>query len=198
MKLLELNWPRLRVFSGLLLLTSALAAQTISAAEIRIKNQSVKILPQSHEALFRLEFDRVPHFYATDPQGVPADSFQYFINYDPSRSYVDNVFDPHLTVIRGDEIHVCHKIRVRESLWNDSDPDPNSGGWGALRGAVPFVVLNKTLIFSVPLELIEAQHGNFGYYVQSFSWGNGDAPIDANARALGQKPNHGHQTAILP
>lgn len=158
----------------------------LSAAPIRIKRQTVTILPQSGHAIFTIQFDRAPNFIGTDDNVYPrqADSFQYWINYDPTRSYFDNVFDPNVVIIRGEEIHVDGEIIIRDSVAFGSDPDPNSGGWGVVRGAVAYTLHNRTLVFAVPLELIDVGHADFSYFLESASYGLDATEIDDHARAL--------------
>src|SRR4029077_11308775 len=105
-------------------------------------------LPHSRQAIFSIQFDRAPNFTNTDDNAYPrqTDSFQYWINYDPGRSYYDNIFDPSVIVIRGEEIHVDGEIVIRNSVAFGSDRDPNSGGWGYVRGYVPYTLHNRTLV----------------------------------------------------
>src|SRR5258708_7613266 len=69
---------------------------------------------------FTLTFNHPPDLLTADTIGRQADSFQFFIS---------------TTVVRGEEIHIAGDVRVRDQ--SPSSGDPDSGGWGALRGSVP-------------------------------------------------------------
>ncbi len=83
---------------------------------------------------FQVPFDHVPDFLTVDQAGRPEDSFQYYIDYDPT-PHADSSTVPG-AIVRGDEIHVAAALRIRNAL--PSSTDPTSGGWGTVRATVPF------------------------------------------------------------
>jgi hypothetical protein len=111
----------------------------------------------------------LPDFQTTDSVGRQADSFQYYIVGDPSLPYPSN-YD---TIIRGDELHITSDVlRVRNAT--PSDPtDPASGGWGTVRGVVPYQLNGNVLTFSTSLGLISdhSVDGRFSYDLQIAQYG---------------------------
>jgi hypothetical protein len=103
-----------------------------------------------------------------DQFGRPANSFQYFIVGNPSLPYPED-YD---AIIRGEEIHITSDmLRIRNAV--GSDPDPNSGGWGPIRGSVPFSLNDNVLTFSAPLHLVSdhSVDGHFVYEVDAYEFG---------------------------
>src|SRR5262245_61037184 len=102
-------------------------------AEFMFVSESAVFNPVTQEVLFTIEFNQAPDFSTVDSFGRQANSFQYFIVGDPNLPYPVN-FD---AIIRGEEIHITlDTIRIRNS--EPGVPDPVAGGWGAVRGVVPF------------------------------------------------------------
>jgi hypothetical protein len=106
-----------------------------------------------------LNFGHAPDFYTTDSGGRPLDSFQMNI----AGGNKDPLLNP-TTVLRGDEIQFANAIRVRNATPPDLT-DSHSGGWGTVRGAIPFSVKGTELTFTAPLSLINVPDGIFRYDV---------------------------------
>lgn len=129
--------------SGVVLCGSALTAR----ADFLLESQDFSMNQQT--ANFSLTFNQAPDFYTLDSLGRPADSFQIDFNgaYSPNPGPQGNFVNNFTSVVRGDEIHVANNIRIRGTA---GDGGPNSGGWGAIVGAVPFSLIGDTISFSVP------------------------------------------------
>src|SRR5207249_1011941 len=109
-------------------------------------------------------------FLTTDAFGRQRHSFQYMIGVN---GWPDFPYPPQFeSLIRGEEIHLTgDNIRIRNP-W-PSDPDHASGGWGAIRGVVPYQLDGAILSFSVPLRLLSDDNvdGNFLYMFSSAEYG---------------------------
>lgn len=129
-------------------------------------------------ATFSIDFPHVPNFYSVDAFGRVADSFQIQISANPNGSPQINP----TTVIRGDEIHYSSAITIR----NGSPPssDPQSGGYGTVRGTVPFSITGTDLTFTTPLSLIGAPTGNFSYYAFTTQSGMTTAAVEGRSVPL--------------
>lgn len=116
---------------------------------------------------FTIHFSGPPDFMTADSFGRPRDSFQYWIVYPIDR----DPFLPYITpdvLVRGDEIRFGGGIPIRDRT---VDGGPNSGGWGPIRGTVPFVLSGSTLTFTVPRSVLGDPDGRFAYYLGVFSFG---------------------------
>lgn len=129
--------------------------------------------PQINGTLhFELHFNRMPDFMKLDANGRPADSFQIYVAFDPATT---DPVSPALAdvIIRGDEIHLAGDLRVRDA--KPAASDPNCGGWGAIRGSVPFHVKHlhdgtAKLLFDISFALLGIT-GKFSYVVETFAYG---------------------------
>lgn len=130
---------------------------------------------------FDLTFSRPPDFFSVDKFGRPANSFQYEIK--PSANWESPGDSQVETVIRGDEIRVAHKVRVRTAL-GDPDPDPVSGGWGDVRGAVPYSLHGNSLSFDVGFDVLKETDGVFAYSLFTTEFGQTRSLVDAVAIPL--------------
>ena len=129
--------------------------------------ESVKVDFAAQDATFIIDFPHVPDFNSLDSFGRPADSFQIEIAADPAGP------DPlaHLTtLVRGDEIHFAQTLPIRNASPSDFT-DPHSGGWGTVRGTVPFTVSGMELSFTTPLSLLNATDGHFAYRIFTLEHG---------------------------
>jgi hypothetical protein len=118
-------------------------------APLTALSESVVFDPVTGQVTFTLVFNRRPDFEAEDSFGRQADSFQYYIVGDRSLPY-PAYYD---AIIRGEEIEVTSGLLpVRNS--GPPDPDPVSGGWGAVRDMVPYTLNGNVLTFSTSLGLI--------------------------------------------
>ena len=147
-----------------------LGNESRARAEFMFISQSAVFNPASQEVQFTIEFNQAPDFFTVDAFGRPENSFQYFIVGNPKLPYPQN-YD---SIIRGDEIHVTmDTIRVRNSF-PPNYADPNSGGWGSIRGSVPFILNDNILTFSTPLDLISNHSidGNFNFRLDTYVFGS--------------------------
>lgn len=121
---------------------------------------------------FVLHFDKTPDFMTLDAVGRQADSFQIFIAFNPN---IPNPANPGMVdlLIRGDEIHISHDIRMRDA--RPSVMDPAAHGWGALRGSVPYALNAEKdgtaiLTFNAPFSLLGVR-GMFAYELEIYNYG---------------------------
>ena len=153
-------------------------------AAILINSQSAVVNPGTHEAVFTIEFNEAPDFFSADSFGRQANSFQYFIDADGGLPVFRGspYYSELETIIRGEEIHFAGDILIRNVFPIDSG-EPNSGGWGASRGSVPYTLSDTVLTFSTPLSLIGDDDGQFSYRLEAYDFGawNGQAIEDKSA-----------------
>jgi len=121
---------------------------------------------------FILHFNETPNFTTLDSNGRPQDSFQIFIAFNPATPNPANPQSADV-LIRGDEIHIANAIRIRDA--RPPVADPNAGGWGAIRGVVPYHVRTEPnhmalLTFSAPFSLLGIT-GQFGWIVETYNFG---------------------------
>jgi len=166
------------VISSLLFcLTSGLPAE----AALMVLSQSAEVNLDSNSVLFQIEFNRAPDFFTTDEYDRQADSFQYYINADEGLP-VYRGYSELESIIRGEEIAVGGNVGIRNAL--PPDPDlSSSGGWGSLRGSVPYTLSGNVLSLLVPLQVIGDSDGKFSYALQWLEYGGGGGWIEAEAEA---------------
>src|SRR6185437_10335459 len=128
---------------------------------------SVKVDHGTSDATFSINFGHTPNFDSVDAHGRLTDSFQILIAPDPVSA---TPFISPTTVVRGDEIRFNAAIPIRNGAPPDFS-DSHSGGWGSVRGTVPFSVSGTELTFTAPLSLLGAPDGRFAYDVSTFASG---------------------------
>ena len=111
------------------------------------------------EATFTIDFPSAPDFNNVDSNNRQVDSFQIDIAPGTSAKTLQGDVS---AIIRGDEIHIVHALRMRDASPPDLS-DPQSGGWGKVRGVVPISVNGAEVTFTLPLSLIGAPDGHFAY-----------------------------------
>jgi hypothetical protein len=145
--------------------------EKVLAATLTVISESAVVNENTKEVLFTINFNKTPDFLSTDEFGRQADSFQYFIEADgkfpiwrgsPYYSELD-------AIVRGEEIHVAGTVRFRKAL--PSSSDPNSGGWGDIRGSVPYNLNGNTVSFSAPPQLLGDSDGFFSYGLEWYEFG---------------------------
>jgi hypothetical protein len=142
----------------------AVASQPSTLA---IRSQSAMYSPSTGRVTFRIVFNRAPDFLAADELGRQADDFQYFVGSDvPEAPWL---YD---SIVRGGEIHSTGLIRIRNNALVP-DPAPGSGGWGSVRGEVPFDLHGPVLRFSAPLSVVtdRADPGVVPYMLETYESG---------------------------
>jgi hypothetical protein len=152
-------------------------------AALLINSESVVANLDSREALFTIEFNEVPDFFTVDSVGRQADSFQYYIDTDGELPVFRGspYFSELETIIRADEINVAGDIRIR-NVFPIGSGGANSGGWGPLRGSVPYTLNGTVLTFLAPLELIGDSDGLFSYRLETYEFGGTSGiPIESTS-----------------
>ena len=158
-------------------LTSGLPAE----AALMVLSQSAEVNLANNSVLFQIEFNRAPDFFTTDEYDRQADSFQYFIDADggfPIFKGTDIYYSNLESIIRGEEIHLAGDVRIRNAL--PPDPDlSSSGGWGSIRGSVPYTLSGNVFSLLVPLQFIGDTDGKFSYSLEWYEYGAIQGYIDA-------------------
>ena len=146
---------------SLLLLGSAAAP---ALGGLQIVSQSVDVNWLERQAIFSLAFDHPPQFDVRDSLGRPLESFQYEIV--PDATDINHEpFTAIRAVIRGDEIDRTMTIPIRDGIESATDPAPQAGGWGYVRGQVPLSLDGSRASFAAPLWMLDAPDGRFAYRV---------------------------------
>jgi hypothetical protein len=142
------------------IITSALAAP--AGAGPAPLSQSVVVDRAAGDATFILDFGHHPDLGTIEPDGNPADAFQYEIAADPMAGASDLA---NLTsIIRGSEIGASSQVPIRDAAPADV-ADLQAGGWGPIRGYAPFTLDESQLTLTAPLSLLGAPDGDFAYRV---------------------------------
>jgi len=135
---------------------------------LQVVDESATYNPATGVVDFTLTFNQHPDFRTVDEQGRPATAFQYFIVGD------DTAPDPERfdAIIRGVELQSKPRLLpIRYS--SPPDPDPRSGGWGAIRATVPYELHGRVLTFSAPLDALSDHSidGRFTYVLETYRFG---------------------------
>ncbi len=136
-------------------------------ASFHIVSDSVDFDSEKRTTTFDVRFSSAPDFYTLDHLGRQKNSFQYFFD----RNLTGDLFapSPDLTIIRAEEIHVANVLRIRDSLGDD--PSPTSGGWGPIRGTVPFTLSGDDVHFIVGWSVLGQTGDHFRYGLESYEFG---------------------------
>lgn len=151
--------------SGLLAASLLLLPAPVEA--LSVQSSSVMVDTEAGVAGFSLLFDAVPDFYTVDEFGRQASSFQYWIFWDGAPTVRTGDSD---VIVRGGEIPVAGDLRFRDRGPSGTG-GPDAGGWGPLRGSVPFVQTGALVEFSAPLSLIGDPDGVFAYGLIATEYG---------------------------
>jgi hypothetical protein len=159
-----------KLYFGLVVAVATLASAIASmpASAFSVLSETVNVNLQSQEASFKIEFDKSPDFFTVDSVGRAANSFQYFINFENDGSPLN--YDLLDVIIRGDEIKNTGSIIIRNAF-TSGYTDPNSGGWGSIRGSVPFLLSNNIINFNVSLAVLGDLDGLFTYDLETYEFG---------------------------
>ena len=175
---MNISTLRMTVISSILF---CLGYGTSAEAALMVLSQSAEVNLASNSVLFQIEFNRTPDFFTTDEYDRQADSFQYFIDADggfPIFRGKDIYYSNLESIIRGEEIHLAGDVRIRNAL--PPDPDlSSSGGWGSIRGSVPYTLSENVFSLLVPLQLIGDSDGKFNYHLEWYEYGTLGDYIDA-------------------
>jgi hypothetical protein len=172
---MNISTLKITVIGSLLFgLTSGVPAE----AALMVLSQSAEVNLDSNSVLFQIEFNRAPDFFTTDEYDRQADSFQYFIDADGLRN-TGISYSTLEYLIRGEEIHLGGDVRIRNI--SPPDPDLSSGGWGSIRGSVPYTLSGNVFSLLVPLQLIDDSDGKFSYILMWTEYGGAGGFIYAEA-----------------
>ena len=140
-------------------------------AGFQLVSQQAEVDLRQHEATFFLTFTQPPDFHTRDALGRLANSFQYEIRPTTGNAVVPDIplIDVR-SVVRGDEIS-GNMLPVRNGIETARDTNPAAGGWGSVRGSVPFTLSANRLTFTAPLQLLDAPSGDFAYRVFTTEYG---------------------------
>ena len=153
----------------LLLLSLAMVAfKSPAQAAFALQGGYITDVDASGDINFTLQFSRTPDFFTCDQYGRQADAFQFYI---ATTTNVPAFYPPrpYASLIRGGEIQYGNGLVIRNDGPPD-DSDPSSGGWGSVRGYVPFSLSGDILMFSVPADILNVQ-GPFAYSLLLTSFG---------------------------
>lgn len=134
----------------------------LAQAALTVQSESVITDIDNGQVLFKIDFNQIPDFFTVDEFNRQANTFQYFIGKDDTVPVLTNFPNNLNTIIRGGEINVANDIRIRDALPLDSG-GVNSGGWGQIRGSIPYKLDGTRMEFSAPLQLINDSDGLFNY-----------------------------------
>jgi hypothetical protein len=153
----------------MLVLPFATPVRAVQSPGFTIVSESATYIPRTGEVSFRIVFSQRPDFSTTDEFNRTANSFQYFIVGDSSMPYPEN-FD---AIIRGDEIRSTGLVVIRNATPPDDDISL-SGGWGTIRGEVPYSLHGPVLRFYASPELISDHTAptEIAYVLESYEFGN--------------------------
>lgn len=150
-------------------------------AALLVFSQSAEVNLDSNSVQFQIEFNRTPDFLTTDEYGRQADSFQYYVDADgglPIFKGGEFYYSNLESIIRGDEIHLGGDVRIRNAFPPDLNSS-SSGGWGSIRGSVPYTLSGNLLSLLVPLQLIGDSDGKFSYQLLWTEYGGMGGYIEA-------------------
>jgi hypothetical protein len=125
-----------------------------------LAGHSVEVDNTADTATFRLTFSRAPVFFVAE--GTATDAFQVEIDADGTSFEQPLVFETIDAVVRGAEISEADGLPVRD---REGDGGEGSGGWGEVRGFVPFDLDGETITFTTGLDLIGDDDGKFRYRI---------------------------------
>jgi hypothetical protein len=117
---------------------------------------------------FSITFSGPPDFFTVDQYGRTKDAFQYWITW---ALHISDPLYPLGTpdvLVRGVEINTAGGIPIRD---RSGEGGPNSGGWGPIRGIVPYQLSGPTITFDVPQAMLGDPDGKFSYYLGVFVYG---------------------------
>ncbi|MHC5725163.1 MAG: hypothetical protein ACYTXY_13690 [Nostoc sp.] len=167
----------------------ALGTGQIAQAVLLVESESAVVNLDAKEVLFTINFNQMPDFFTVDKFNRQSNSFQYFI--DPSGELpivnASSIYSNFSSIIRGDEIPVAGDVRIR-NVFSVGPSEPNSGGWGKIRGSVPYSLDGTVLKFSTPLQLIGDSDGVFSYQLLLTDFGSWNGIINENKSIITSVP----------
>jgi hypothetical protein len=161
---------------------------------LTIISQSATADARDQKVTFELTFNRPPDFSTVDSLGRAQDAFQYEIDpnsFDINQSSFLNI----RSVIRGSEIGKANQLPIRDGFQSGVDPNPAAGGWGPVRGTVPFTLTGSRLTFAPTFSDLDTRDGAFAYRV--FTTNYGATASEASGRSISLPPAMQAGTAML-
>ena len=153
----------------MLLLVAAVGNQA-SGLTLQVLAESSVYDPLTNRVDFTISFNRVPDLFTADGAGRQADAFQYWVFYNNKPFQVPA--NPELdALIRGGEIYVNGNLPIRAAR-PPAVGDPQYGGWGEIRTAVPLILVSTTLSFSTDLANLGDDDGVFAYRLDAYEFGD--------------------------
>jgi len=171
--------------AGVLAVVGALVGSTAVTARagFQLASQRAQVDLRQREATFFLTFTQPPDFQTRDALGRRANSFQYEISPITSSLTADIPLIDVRAVVRGDEI-MGDRLPIRDGIETARDPNQAAGGWGYVRGTVPFTLSGDRLTFTAPLSLLDAPDGQFAYRVFTTEFGQTTSAVTGAAVPL--------------
>lgn len=127
-----------------------------------VKSESVTYCPETALYKFEVKFADTPDYWTRDQYGRAENFFQYHIRYDESPSgYMDDDI-----MIWASEVEVTGDIVIRK-FHGGGGP----GGWGPVRGRVPYDPNNKKICFFVSADVIGDHDGEIFYFMHTGLYG---------------------------
>ncbi|MHC5938115.1 hypothetical protein [Nostoc sp.] len=167
----------------------ALGTGQIAQAVLLVESESAVVNPDAKEVLFTVNFNQVPDFFTVDKFNRHSNSFQYFIDPDGELPILNAspIYSNFSSIIRGEEIPIAGDIRIRD-VFSVGASEPNSGGWGKIRGSVPYSLDGNVLKFSAPLQLIGDSDGLFSYQLLLTEFGAWNGITNENKSIIDSVP----------
>lgn len=167
----------------------ALGTGQMAQAVLLVESESAVVNLNAKEVLFTTDFNRVPDFLTVDEFDRQADSFQYFIDKDEELPIFGTspAYSNLESIIRGEEIHIAGDVRIRD-VFSVGPSEPNSGGWGKIRGSVPYSLDGTVLKFSAPLQFIGDSDGLFSYRLELYEFGAWNGITNENKATIASVP----------
>ena len=139
-----------------------------------LAGHSVEVDNAASTATFRLTFNREPVFFVSE--GTATDAFQVEIDGDSTSFDQPLLFDTIDAVVRGAEISQADGLPIRD---REGDGGEGSGGWGPVRGFVPFDLDGDTISFTTAWSLIGDDDGKFRYRIIAIDDGSVTSEVTA-------------------
>ncbi|MHC5609472.1 MAG: hypothetical protein ACYTXA_00125 [Nostoc sp.] len=167
----------------------ALGTGQIAQAVLLVESESAVVNLDAKKVLFTINFNKVPNFFTVDKFNRQTNSFQYFIDPHGELPIVNasSIYSNFSSIIRGDEIPVAGDVRIRD-VFSVGPSEPNSGGWGKIRGSVPYSLDGTVLKFSTPLQLIGDSDGVFSYQLLLTDFGSWNGIINESKSIITSVP----------
>jgi hypothetical protein len=165
----------------------------IKAHALQIVSWYVQNDPSSQTVYFSFTLNGAPDLLSTDSFGRAKDEFQYYVNWTlhPSDPNYPEIYPD--VIVRGGEIALRGGIPIRDA-GSGGNPEPGSGGWGPIRGIVPYQLAGNTVTFQVGYTMLGDSDGVFSYGLGIYSYGdttdfrtgNSTEPVATRASSWGR------------